>query len=113
MRAHDSYPEVNVEAAQRHLNSIYHFWQNTIKVRNQHWDVFVEGGYEMDELDSMESFTFVKMVDEEPQLRIKEQKCRIPQSLKNKRLNLHIMRGGGKSRPLSAWGEALCTEDSK
>ncbi|KAF7512787.1 hypothetical protein GJ744_000354 [Endocarpon pusillum] len=50
-RGCDNYPEVNVEAAQRDPDSIYHFWQNVLNLRKEHSDVFIEGGYEMYDLE--------------------------------------------------------------
>lgn len=115
MRAHDNYLEVNVEAAQRDPDSIYHFWQNVLKLRKEHSDVFIEGGYRMYDLDNPDTFTFTKTVNGEPRALVvlnfsyKEQKDPIPQSLKNTKLDLLITNGDGRSRSLGAWEGAVYT----
>ena len=66
MRAHDSYPEVNGEAALGDENSIYHFWLKVLNLRKANSDVFIEGTYEVSDRSNPDTFVFVKTADGEP-----------------------------------------------
>ncbi len=113
MRAHDNYPEVKVEAAQRDANSIYRFWRNMFKVRKEHSGIFIEDGYKVYDLDDPYTFTFTKTTNRASRALVmlnfshKEQQDPIPQSLKNKKSDLLITNSDDKSRSLGAWEGAV------
>jgi oligo-1,6-glucosidase len=119
MRAHENYAEVNVEAAQKDPDSIYHFWQKMLEVRKKHSDVFIEGGYEIFDKDNPDKFTYTKTVNGEPHalivlnFSVKEQSDLIPQSLKNKKLDLLVTNGERKGQSLGAWEGAVYTVSSE
>jgi oligo-1,6-glucosidase len=113
MRAHDNYTEVNVEAAQKDPESIYHFWQKMLKVRKAQSEVFIEGGYEIFDKDDPETFAFTKTVNGEPRsltalnFSDKEQKQPIPEALRKKNLELLISNGTGNGDSLGPWEGAV------
>lgn len=119
MRAHDNYTDINVKAAQQDPNSIYHFWQEMLKIRKAHSEVFIEGGYEVYDIDNPDTFTFVKTVGEEPRALVvlnfseKEQKDPIPQSIKDKKLELLVTNNSGSGQSLRAWEGAVYIVPSK
>ncbi len=117
MRAHDNYPELNVEAALKDSDSVYHFWQKALKLRKEHSEVFIQAGFEVYDRGNPDNFTFVKTVDGEPRALVvlnfsdKEQGDPIPESLKNRKLELLITNGEGdregKGQSLGPWEGAV------
>ena len=113
MRAHDNYPEVNVEAALKDQDSIYHFWQQVLKVRKEHSEVFIEGGYEVYDKANPDTSTIVKTIDGEPRALLvlnfsdKEQSDPIPEGWSDLNLLITNADGNGKDQLLDAWEGAV------
>lgn len=115
MRAHDNYPELNVEAALKDPNSVYHVWQKILQLRKKQPEVFIQGGFEVCDRENPDSFTFVKTVDGQPRALVvlnfsdKEQADPVPESLKDRKLEMLITTGDGKDKrqSLGPWEGAV------
>ena len=65
MRAHDLYPEINVEQQLNDPNSVLQFWKKMLKMRKEHVDLFVHGNFELLEKESEEVVVYTKTFEGE------------------------------------------------
>jgi oligo-1,6-glucosidase len=64
MRAHDSSPEINVEAQEHDANSVLSFYKKMLGLRKTHRDVFVYGRFEVLDLENENTFVYRKRYEE-------------------------------------------------
>ena len=64
MRAHDLYPEINVEKQEHDPTSVLSFWKTMLETRKKYRDLFVHGTFEILDFDNEGSFCFSKTRDD-------------------------------------------------
>ena len=52
MRVNDNYPEINVEMQLKDSDSPFFYWSSMLKVRKQHKNILVYGGFQMIDMDN-------------------------------------------------------------
>jgi oligo-1,6-glucosidase len=108
IRVNDTYPEINVEAQQKDPDSVLAFWKRVLKLRKEHSDVLVQGNFEVHDYENLSTFTYIKEKGCKKVLVVlnftnEEQPVNIPETLKDKKLELLI---GSVEKPgdkLAAW----------
>jgi len=63
MRVHDDYQDINVKDQLLDPDSIFSFWKQILRVRKEHADVFVHGGFRILDYDNENVFIYEKKVD--------------------------------------------------
>jgi alpha-glucosidase len=60
MRTHDLYKEINAESQVKDPDSVLSFYKQMIRLRREHKDVLVYGGFKLLEPENLSTFTFRK-----------------------------------------------------
>ncbi|KAK1139438.1 hypothetical protein N8T08_000801 [Aspergillus melleus] len=68
MRAHDLYPEINVQRQEDDPDSVLSFWKKVLQLRKEYRDLFIHGSFETVDFDNQETFCFVKSIGEKKAL---------------------------------------------
>ena len=108
MRVMDNYKEINVEAQLKDPNSVLAFWKRVLKLRKQYADVLVHGSFEVHDFENLATFTFVKEKDGKKVLVVlnwsdEEQSVDVPESLRDRKLQLLIGTVDGPGEKLAPW----------
>jgi oligo-1,6-glucosidase len=56
----ENYTDVNVEAELKNDEGVLKMWKDMIKMRREHEDSFVNGRFEIQDMDNMELFMYTK-----------------------------------------------------
>ncbi|KKY32489.1 putative alpha-glucosidase maltase [Diaporthe ampelina] len=64
MRAHDSYPDINVQKQSKDHNSVLSFYKKALALRKHHRDVLIYGSFELLEPGNDETFIYRKRYDQ-------------------------------------------------
>ncbi|KAH8433360.1 alpha-glucosidase [Aspergillus melleus] len=68
MRAHDLYPEINVQRQEDDPDSVLSFWKKVLQLRKEYRELFIHGSFGMVDFDNQQTFCFVKSMDEKKAL---------------------------------------------
>ncbi|KAB8271274.1 glycoside hydrolase superfamily [Aspergillus minisclerotigenes] len=68
MRAHDLYPEINVEKQADDPESVLSFWRSVLRLRKEYRELFIHGAFEVVDFDNQQTFCFFKSRDEKKAL---------------------------------------------
>jgi oligo-1,6-glucosidase len=60
MKVHDDYPSINVEQQEGGGGSVLAFYKKVLRLRKEHRDVFVYGGFELRDMEGESTFVYVK-----------------------------------------------------
>ncbi|KAJ5092416.1 glycoside hydrolase superfamily [Penicillium alfredii] len=63
MRAHDLYPEINVQKQQNHPTSVLSFWKDVLRLRKEYRELFIHGAFEVVDYGNQDTFCFIKSRD--------------------------------------------------
>ncbi|KNG88796.1 alpha-glucosidase [Aspergillus nomiae NRRL 13137] len=68
MRAHDLYPEINVQKQWDNPESVLSFWRSVLRLRKEYREVFIHGAFEVVDFDNQQTFCFIKSRNEKKAL---------------------------------------------
>ncbi|KAE8420368.1 glycoside hydrolase superfamily [Aspergillus pseudocaelatus] len=68
MRAHDLYPEINVQKQTDDPESVLSFWRSVLRLRKECRELFIHGAFEVVDFDNQQTFCFFKSRDEKKAL---------------------------------------------
>ncbi|KOC08119.1 alpha-glucosidase [Aspergillus flavus AF70] len=68
MRAHDLYPEINVQKQADDPESVLSFWRSVLRLRKEYRELFIHGAFEVVDFDNQQTFCFFKSRDEKKAL---------------------------------------------
>ncbi|KAE8368940.1 glycoside hydrolase superfamily [Aspergillus caelatus] len=68
MRAHDLYPEINVQKQTDDPESVLSFWRSVLRLRKEYRELFIHGAFEVVDFDNQQTFCFFKSRDEKKAL---------------------------------------------
>jgi oligo-1,6-glucosidase len=68
MRAHDLYRESNVEAQEKHGDSVLSFWKLLLRLCKEHKDLFIYGAFGLLDADNLKTSAWRKQYDEKAAL---------------------------------------------
>ncbi|OOO08011.1 alpha amylase catalytic region [Aspergillus oryzae] len=68
MRAHDLYPEINVQKQADDPGSVLSFWRSVLRLRKEYRELFIHGAFEVVDFDNQQTFCFFKSRDEKKAL---------------------------------------------
>lgn len=60
MRVHDLYPEINAAKQEREPKSVLSFWKQMLRLRKDHRDLFIHGGFEVFDEEDEKTFVYAK-----------------------------------------------------
>jgi oligo-1,6-glucosidase len=108
MRVHDAYPHINVKQQENDPESVLSHWKKMLRLRKEHRDVFIHGGFVAYDIDNEETFIYSKHFGEEAAIVVlnftaEEQPFKLPVCFEGNVRLVHANTGNGKGETLVAY----------